>query len=59
MKNYKLNPRGFRVTKNGSLIKSIEKEAFKSYTDLGKSTKQNGTYYFFDRKQMGTYVYLP
>ena len=47
MKNYKLNPRGFRVTKNGSLIKSIEKEAFKSTTDLGKSTKQNGTYYFF------------
>jgi hypothetical protein len=55
----KLTNRGYRITKNGSIINSIEKEAFKSTTDLGKATKQNGVYYFFNRKQGEKFVYLP
>ena len=59
MYNYKLNPRGYRVTKNGSLIRSFEKEAIKKDADLGNVIKVYGTYYFFNRKQGDTYVYLP
>jgi len=55
----KLTLTGYRISKNGSLINSIEKEAFKSNVHLGKMTKQNGNYYFFNRKQGSIYVYLP
>ncbi len=55
----KLTLRGYRISKNGSIMSSIEKEAFTSSKNLGLSTKQNGTYYLFDRKQGETYVYLP
>lgn len=55
----KLTKTGFRISKNGSILTSIEKEAFTSATDLGNSTKQNGVYYFFNRKQGSTYIYLP
>jgi len=50
---------GFRISKNGRILNSIEKEAFTSLTDLGNSTKQNGTYYFFNRKQGSKFIYLP
>ncbi len=55
----KLTVTGYRISRNGSVINSIEKEAFKSNVDLGKMTKQNGTYYFYNRKQGNVYVYLP
>jgi len=55
----KVNIRGYRVTKNGSLILSIEKEAIKEDMYLGALIKENGTYYHFNRKQGDTYVYLP
>lgn len=55
----KLTKTGFRISKNGSILTSIEKEAFASAADLGASTKQNGTYYFFNRKQGNKFIYLP
>lgn len=55
----KLTQTGYRISKNGSIINSIEKEAFKSEVDLGNATKQNGVYYFFNRKQGNVFVYLP
>ena len=50
---------GFRISKNGSIIKSIEKDAIKEDVWLGKMFKDNGVYYFFNRKQGSTYIYLP
>ncbi len=50
---------GYRISKNGKVIDSIEKEAFQSAINLGKVTKQESVYYFFERKQGGTYIYLP
>jgi hypothetical protein len=55
----KITKSGYRISRNGSVINSIEKESFKSKIDLGKVTKQDGTYYFFNRKQGDTYIYLP
>ena len=55
----KLTPSGYRISRNGNVIDSIEKEAFKSTTYLGNFTKQNGTYYYFERKQGKIYIYLP
>lgn len=55
----KLTPTGFRISKNGSIINSIEKEAVKSETYLGGSIKEDGTYYFFNRKQGNLFIYLP
>jgi hypothetical protein len=57
--NMKFTATGCRISRNGSIITSIEKEALKSDIDLGKVTKQNGEYYFFNRKQGNVYVYLP
>ncbi len=55
----KLTATGYRISKNGSVINSIEKEAFKSEKDLGNVTKQEGCYYFFNRKQGKLFIYLP
>ena len=55
----KLTKGGFRISKNGSIINSIEKEAIRSMTYLGYSLKDNGTYYFLNRIQAGVYIYLP
>lgn len=55
----KLTPTGYRISKNGTTIDSIEKEAFKSAVYLGQSTKQFGEYFYFDRKQGNLYIYLP
>jgi zona occludens toxin (predicted ATPase) len=56
---YKLTQNGYRITKNGNVIDSIEKEAIKEDVYLGLQIKEDGTYYFFDRKQGSTYIYLP
>lgn len=50
---------GFRISKNGRPISTIEKEAIIKKNYDGKSIKNNGTYYFFDRCQGGLNVYLP
>jgi hypothetical protein len=60
----KLTRTGYRISKNGSVIDSIEKEAitldcYRSYVLAGKSIKRDGIYYFFNRKQGNTYIYLP
>jgi hypothetical protein len=55
----KLTNTGYRITKNGNVMNTIEKEAFKSTSYLGRSTKQNSVYYFFNRKQGDTFIYLP
>jgi len=50
---------GYRISKNGNVINSIEKEAFKSSVNLGNVCKREGVYYFFNRKQKDVYIYLP
>jgi hypothetical protein len=55
----KTTAKGYRISINGSIIDSIEEEAFKSNTYLGQSVKENGTYYFFNRKQGEIFIYLP
>ena len=55
----KLTATGYRVTKNGSIMKSIEKDAIKEDMYLGQMIKEDGTYYFFNRKQGDTFIYLP
>lgn len=55
----KLTLTGYRISKNGSIIDSIERDAFKSTEYLGVCTKQNGIYYYFNRKQSNFYIYLP
>lgn len=50
---------GYRISKNGSILMSVEKDAFKSTEYLGVSTKQNGVYYYFERKQGQIFIYLP
>lgn len=55
----KLTKTGYRLSKNGSVIDSIESEALTSNTYLGSLTKKDGTYYFFNRKQGNIYIYLP
>jgi hypothetical protein len=57
--NMKLTATGYRITKNGNIMHSIEKEAFKSEKYLGNMTKKEGVYYFFNRKQGSIFVYLP
>jgi len=54
----KLTKTGYRISKNGNVITSIEKDAFQSKDFLGINHKVNGFYYFFNRKQGNTYIYL-
>lgn len=56
---FKLTKTGYRITKTGNVLETIEKEAFKTNTYVGNVTKQDGVYYFFNRKQGDTFVYLP
>jgi hypothetical protein len=58
-KYQKISNAGYRITRNGSIIPTIEKEAFKSPEYLGQVIKRNSCYYFFNRKQGNIYVYLP
>ena len=55
----KLTKTGYRITKNGNVLTSFEKESLRSSLYLGESTKKDGVYYFFNRKQGSNYVYLP
>lgn len=55
----RLTNSGCRITKNGNVITSIEKEAIKEEMYLGQLIKDNGTYYYFNRKQGDYYIYLP
>lgn len=63
----KLNKRGYRINKNGRIINSIEKDAIvREFNTLniihGKLTniiKEDGVYYFLNRKQGNKYIYLP
>lgn len=55
----KLTSKGYRVTKNGNVLNSVEKEALKSVLYLGTSIKENGVYYFLNRKQGEVFIYLP
>jgi len=59
MRTKKLTATGCRISENGSVITSIEKDAIKEDMYLGHTIKDNGTYYFFDRKQGNIYIYLP
>lgn len=49
---------GYRITKNGVPIKSIEADAIVKSESHGNLIKENGTYYFFNRKQGSQFVYL-
>ena len=55
----KLTARGYRISKKGVVMTSIEKEAIKRSKYEGKGIKESGTYYFFNRKQGDYYIYLP
>jgi len=55
----KTTKNGYRVTKNGSVLNSIEPDSYKVGEYKGYAIKEDGTYYFFNRKQGETYVYLP
>jgi len=50
---------GYRISKNGKVNLSIENDALTDDMYLGPQVKENGTYYFFNRKQGNQYIYLP
>lgn len=58
MKIQKLTKTGYRISKTGKVIDGIESDAFTSTEFLGQSTKQEGIYYFFNRKQGNQFIYL-
>lgn len=55
----KTTKNGYRLNKNGKPIQSIEKEAITRTIKEGQAIKENGVYYFFNRKQSNNYIYLP
>ena len=55
----KLTQTGYRINKNGKVITSIESDALVKLDWRGSPLKENGTYYFFSRKQGDLYIYLP
>jgi hypothetical protein len=55
----KLTKTGYRITKNGNVIKSVERGSIISDSNRGSMFKENGVYYFLNRKQGGRYIYLP
>ncbi len=50
---------GYRLNRNGKAILGVEKEAIVKETFVGESLKSFGTYYFFNRKQGDSFIYLP
>jgi len=58
MKAQKLTNTGCRITKNGTVLTSIEPDAVISANFMGNAYKSNGTYYFFQRKQGTHFIYL-
>jgi hypothetical protein len=55
----KLTKTGYRISKNGAVINGIESDAVKKYNFCGTCIKENGIYYFLNRLQGYTFVYLP
>ena len=55
----KFTSTGFRIGKNGKINKGVEQGAITSVIYLGQMIKKNGVYYFYERKQGCTYVYIP
>ena len=53
----KLSKGGFRLSKNGSIIWSVEKEAIQKDTYCGQSIKEEGIYHFFERQQGSKFIY--
>jgi hypothetical protein len=47
---------GYRLNRNGKVITSTEGEVVKDKF-LGSSFKENGTYFFYCRKQSGKFIY--
>jgi hypothetical protein len=59
MKTTRTTRNGYRITKNGVVITTIEKEAIQEDMYLGHTIHEDGIYYFFNRKQGDIYIYLP
>lgn len=55
----KLTKNGYRISKNGNPIKSFESDSLVETVYKGQCIKLDGGYYFYDRKQGESYVYLP
>ncbi len=55
----KLTKTGFRITRNGNVLTNIEKDAIQKDKHLGQVIKEDGEYYFFNRKQGNIFIYLP
>ncbi len=55
----KTTKNGYRLNKNGKPIQSIENEAIVKTVKEGGIIKENGIYYYFNRKQGNNYIYLP
>ena len=49
---------GYRINKNGKTIKYAEQGANIKTSFLGNTIKEQGTYYFFNRKQGDLFIYL-
>jgi len=54
----KLTNRGYRISKNGRVLNSIEEGAIQENVFKGNSFKKEGTYFFFERMQGDTFIYL-
>ena len=50
--------KGYRINKNGKINKSFEEGAVVDTVYLGQSFKIRGAYYFLNRKQGNSYIYL-
>lgn len=59
MKTQKLTATGYRISRLGNIMKSIEKEAVVHTAYEGNVLKLDGTYYYFNRNQNGSFIYLP
>ena len=55
----KTTANGFRITKNGNVMLTIEEEAIQATSFQGNLIKQEGEYYFYNRRQGNIFVYLP
>jgi len=50
--------KGYRINKNGKINKSFEEGAIVDAVYLGQFFKIQGIYYFLNRKQGDSYIYL-
>lgn len=56
--NQNLTNTGYRISKNGRVIKSTEKDAVTRQAYQGQSIKVDGVYHFLNRRQGGMFIYL-